>query len=70
VREGRVEELRQGVRSGEIGVDAAAADFEREILLEVLERCAWNQTRAAGQLQVTRRALKLKMDRYRLAPPG
>jgi DNA-binding NtrC family response regulator len=70
VREGRVEELRQGVRSGEIGVDAAAADFEREIPLEVLERCAWNQTRAAGQLQVTRRALKLKMDRYRLAPPG
>jgi DNA-binding NtrC family response regulator len=69
VREGRVEALRQGVRSGEIGVDAAAADFEREILFEVLERCAWNQTRAAGQLQITRRALKLKMDRYGLAPP-
>jgi len=69
VREGRIEELREGVRSGAIGVEAAAADFEREILLEMLERCAWNQTRAAEQLRITRRALKLKMDRYGLAPP-
>ena len=69
VRAGRVEELREGVRSGEIGIEAAAADFEREILLETLERCAWNQTRAAEQLRVTRRALKLKMDRYGLAAP-
>jgi DNA-binding NtrC family response regulator len=69
-RAGRVEELREGVRSGEIGIEAAAADFEREILLEALERCAWNQTRAAEQLRVTRRVLKLKMDRYRLEPPA
>ena len=68
VREGRIEELRESVRSGEIGVETAAADFEREILLEMLERCAWNQTRAAEQLRITRRALKLKMDRYGLAP--
>jgi len=69
VREGRIEELRESVRSGAIGVETAAADFEREILLEMLERCAWNQTRAAEQLRITRRALKLKMDRYGLAPP-
>jgi DNA-binding NtrC family response regulator len=68
-RAGRVEELREGVRSGEIGIEAAAADFEREILLEALERCAWNQTRAAEELRVTRRALKLKMDRYGIEPP-
>jgi DNA-binding NtrC family response regulator len=69
-RAGRIEELRDEVRSGEIGIEAAAADFEREILLETLERCGWNQTRAAEQLRVTRRVLKLKMDRYGLGPPG
>ncbi len=68
-RAGRVEELREGVRSGEIGIEAAAADFEREILLEALERCGWNQTRAAEQLRITRRTLKLKMDRYGIEPP-
>jgi DNA-binding NtrC family response regulator len=69
-RAGRVEELREEVRSGELGIEAAAADFEREILLEALERCDWNQTRTAEQLRVTRRVLKLKMDRYGLEPPA
>jgi DNA-binding NtrC family response regulator len=68
-RAGRVEALRDGVRSGEIGIEAAAADFEREILLEALERCGWNQTRAAEQLRITRRALKLRMDRLGIEPP-
>jgi DNA-binding NtrC family response regulator len=40
------------------------ARFERELLREALERNAWNQTRAAAQLGITRRQLKLKMDRY------
>jgi DNA-binding protein Fis len=40
--------------------------FELELLREALERCAWNQTRAAEQLGLTRRLLKLKMDRYGL----
>ena len=66
---GRAEELRLSVRSGELGIEAAAAGFEREILLDALERCGWNQTRAAEQLRVTRRALKLKMDRHGLKPP-
>ena len=66
----RTEELRSSVRSGEIGIEAAAAGFEREILLEALERCDWNQTRAAEQLRITRRALKLKMDRHGITAPG
>jgi DNA-binding NtrC family response regulator len=69
LRAGQAEELRESVRSGAIGVEAAAAGFERELLLEALERCGWNQTRAAEQLQITRRALKLKMDRHGLQPP-
>jgi DNA-binding NtrC family response regulator len=70
VRAGRLEELRDGVRSGRLGFEAAAADFERELLLDALERCGWNQTRAAQQLRITRRALKLKMDRHGLVPPS
>jgi len=69
-RAGRVEELREGVRSGEIGIETAAADFEREVVVETLERYGWNQTRAAEQLRITRRALKLKMDRYGIEAPA
>ncbi len=66
VQAGRIEGLRQALRTGRIGFDEAAADFERDLLLETLEQCGWNQTRAATQLRLTRRVLKLKMDRYSL----
>jgi DNA-binding NtrC family response regulator len=67
---GRVEELRQAVRAGELGIEEATGDFERALLQEALERTGWNQTRAAEQLRITRRSLKLKLDRYGLEPPG
>ncbi|MDH3213274.1 MAG: sigma-54 dependent transcriptional regulator [Myxococcales bacterium] len=70
VRAGRIEDLRQAVHAGRLGFEQASADFERELLLEALERTGWNQTRTAEQLRVTRRALKLKMDRYGLKPPA
>ena len=41
----------------------------KELLLEALERCHWNQTHAARHLSLTRRALKLKMDRLGLKRP-
>ena len=44
----------------------SSANFERDLLLETLERTDWNQTRAASELQLTRRVLKLKLDRYSL----
>ena len=68
VQTGRVEQLRDAVRSGELGFEEATADFERDLLLDALERSGWNQTRAAELLRVTRRALKLKMDRHGLKP--
>jgi DNA-binding NtrC family response regulator len=70
VRTGRIEALREAVHAGRLGFEEAAADFERELLLEALERTGWNQTRTAEQLRITRRALKLKMDRYGLKPPA
>jgi DNA-binding NtrC family response regulator len=60
---GRAEELREAVRTGQLGFEAATAQFERELLQEALDRNQGNQTRAAAQLWITRRALKLRVDR-------
>jgi DNA-binding NtrC family response regulator len=68
-RSGRVEELRAEVGRGALGFEEAVADFERALLGDALERAGWNQSRAAERLGITRRALKLKMDRYGLQPP-
>jgi two-component system response regulator AtoC len=64
VRAGEAEALREDCRSGRIGLEEAVARFEGEILREALERHGGNQTRAAASLGITRRVLKLKMDRY------
>jgi transcriptional regulator with GAF, ATPase, and Fis domain len=69
VRATRIEGLHAAVRSGQLGFEQASADFERELLLEALESAGWNQTRAAEALHMTRRALKLRMDRLGLEPP-
>ena len=66
VRATRIDGLHEAVRSGELGFEQATADFERELLLEALESTGWNQTRTAEQLRMTRRALKLRMDRLGL----
>jgi two-component system response regulator AtoC len=69
LRAAQLESLGEGVRSGRLGFEQAVADFERTLLLEALERNGWNQTRAADQLRITRRTLKLKMDRHDLRAP-
>ena len=69
VRATRIDGLHEAVRSGALGFEQATADFERELLLEALESTGWNQTRTAERLRLTRRALKLRMDRLGLAPP-
>ena len=70
VRADRVAQLQDAVRAGRIGLDDALARFESALILEALEHAAWNQTRAADALSITRRLLKLKMDRLGLAPAG
>jgi DNA-binding NtrC family response regulator len=69
VRAAQVDGLREAVRAGRVGIEDALARFEREILLEALEAADWNQTRTAEQLGITRRSLKLKMDRHGLSGP-
>jgi DNA-binding NtrC family response regulator len=56
--------LREEVRAGRLDLDGAVARFETDLIREALARTGGNQTRAAEQLGLTRRVLKLKMDRY------
>ncbi len=63
----RSERLHEEVREGRLGLEEAVAAFENELIREALDRCAWNQTRAAERLGVTRRLLKLKMDRLQIS---
>jgi len=64
VRAGELELLEDSVRSGRLGFEAALGNFEKKLIVEALARANGNQTRAAEQLQITRRALKIRMDRY------
>jgi DNA-binding NtrC family response regulator len=65
-RASRTESLREALRSGSIAFEETVAAFEQDILREALDRCGWNQTRAAEQLGITRRLLKLKIDKHAL----
>jgi len=56
--------LREEVRAGRLDLDSAVGRFETDLIREALARTGGNQTRAAEQLGLTRRVLKLKMDRY------
>jgi len=69
-RSGRAEALREEWRQGRLDFEEVVARFETEILREALERESWNQTRTAGRLGITRRVLKLKMDRFGIEPLG
>ncbi len=68
VRSGRTESLRDDWRAGRVGFEETVERFERELLREALERWEGNQTRAASDLGITRRVLKLKLDRFGLDP--
>ena len=68
-RAGGDEALREDWRQGRISFDDAVARFEETMLREALEQSDWNQTRAAEALGLTRRVLKLKMDKLHIEPP-
>lgn len=54
--------LGEGVRHGAVSLTQAVDAFERELIVEALERTSHVQVRAAKQLGITRRILKYKMD--------
>jgi DNA-binding NtrC family response regulator len=43
--------------------------LERQRILDALERCAWNQTRAARMLGLSRGVLMARLDQYGIARP-
>jgi DNA-binding NtrC family response regulator len=69
VRSGGSAGLRDEWRAGRVGFEEALARFEIDLLRDALERCGWNQTRAAHALGITRRVLKLKIDRFGIKAP-
>ena len=68
VDEGRIQAMRDEVKAGRIDFATAVTRFERNLLREHLKRSGWNQTHTAHSLGMTRRLLKLKMDKLGLKP--
>ena len=58
--------LQQRSLEGTLALDEAVSLFERYILLEALSAHQWNHTRTAAPLGITRRVLKLKMDKLKI----
>jgi transcriptional regulator with GAF, ATPase, and Fis domain len=58
----RTRSLAEEVRGGTVSLTQAVDAFERELILDALDRTAHIQVRAAKALGVTRRILKYKMD--------
>jgi len=69
-RTGQAEALREQWRQGERSFEDTVTRFETEILREALESHHWNQTRTANALGITRRVLKLKMDKLAIEEPA
>jgi len=66
----RTESLRDAVRSGQLGSKRRPRASSRSCCARPSSAASGNQTRAAEVLGITRRVLKLKIDRYGLAERG
>ncbi len=53
-----------------IDLEKTVTDFERQLIIQALEKCGGIQTRAAEWLGTTRRILRYRMDKLGLAPPA
>ena len=56
-----------GLKLPEEGIDLE--EVEKEILLQALEKHAWNQTQAAKYLNISRKTLIYRMEKFFLVPP-
>ena len=60
--------LKEQTLAGTISFELAVSEFEKDIILEALEKTNYIQTRAAEILGITRRILKYKMDLLGIVP--
>lgn len=65
VAESRIASI--GLKLPEEGIDLE--EVEKEILLRALEKHGWNQTHAAKYLNISRKTLIYRMEKFALAPP-
>jgi len=59
----------QDVLNGRLTLEEAELEFNREIILNALEKSDYVQSRAAKMLGITRRILKYKMDKLGISSP-
>ena len=74
-----IEDLPQFLRREKAGVDALEIDLprqgisleaiEKELILRALDRCDWNQTRAARYLDLSRKTLIYRIEKYGIQKP-
>ena len=57
-----------GLKLPDEGIDLE--QVEKEILLQALEKCQWNQTKAARYLNISRKTLIYRMEKFSLASPA
>ena len=51
-------------RTQKIPKEFDIASHEQRLMLDALEQCGWNQTRAAGKLGITRGAMRYRLQKY------
>ncbi len=62
-KEVNVSGLKESVLSGELSLEEAKNNFERELIIEALSKTGGTQTEAAKLLKTTRRIFKYRMDK-------
>ena len=75
-----IEDLPPFLRQGKAGIDALEIDLppqgvsleaiEKELILRALQRCDWNQTRAARYLDISRKTLIYRIERHGIRKPA
>lgn len=62
-------DYQESVLNGKLSLEEAESEFNREIILNALEKSDYVQSRAAKMLGITRRILKYKMDKLGINAP-
>jgi transcriptional regulator with PAS, ATPase and Fis domain len=62
--------VKEDVLSGDRALSDAVDEFERELIVKALQRTGFNQTKAAMLLGTSRRILKYRIEKLKIAEPG